>query len=157
MMYNYPHWTIRLGDHGIPIDEPYEPIRIKWDSGFMDIVPPGVFEIENNSTCLSKFGKLIKLSIESDIRYETNTISAWRKAIKADLDFLYEVSQKIADKYKELFDDIIDSSKQADKNRASKLRQLQKSNSTELKRLDARRKRVIKCSQLLNEYVEKYM
>lgn len=157
MSYDYPHWTIRLGDYGIPVTQPYEPIRIKWDSGFMDIVPPGVFEIENNSTCLSKFRKLIKLSIESDIKCKTNTVSAWRKAITADLDFLHVVADKVAARYKELFDEIIDSAKKADNDRASKLRQLQKRHTQELKRLDARRKRVIKCSQLLEEYVNKYM
>jgi len=158
MGYNYyPHWTIKLGDGHIPVTQPYEPIRIKWDTGFMDVVPPGVFEIESASSCTSKFRNLLKLCVKSDIVYGTNTISAWRKAIKADLDFLLMASDKIADRYQELYEDIVDSSEQADKNRASKLRNLQKRNTIELKRLDARRKRVIKCSQILEEYVNKYM
>jgi len=157
MSYYYPHWTIQLGEYGTPVEQPYETIQIKWDSGFMDIVPPGIFEIEDTRTCLVKFRKLIKLSIESDIKYETNTISAWRKAIKADYDFLFKVSTMIADKYKTLYDEIVDSAKKADKNRASKLKQLQKRNLIELKRLDARKKRVQKCSQILDELATKYM
>jgi hypothetical protein len=156
MGYDYSY-TIRLGDNHISVPQQYETIHIKWDNGFMDIVPPGVFEIESSSVCTSKFRKLIKYSIENDIRYQTNLVSQWRKAIRSDLDFLYQVSIKIGDRYKELYDDIVDSSKNADKSRPTKLRNLQKQNAIELKRLDARKNRVLKCSKMLEDYVVKYM
>lgn len=152
----YSHWTIQLGEYGMPIEQPYELIHIKWDSGFMDIVPPGIFEIEDARTCLNKFRKVIKLSAVSDFQHGTNTLSAWRKAIKADYDFIFRVSTIIADKYKAFYDEIVDGAVKQDKNRASKLKRLQKRNSIELKRLDARKKRVQQCAEILETIAEKY-
>lgn len=156
--YAFPHWTIHLQGTGFGevVEQEYKPIRIKWDGGYMDVVPPGIFAIEDTRTCLSKFRKVIKLSAMSDIQHKTNTISAWRKAIKADYDFMYRLSTIIADKYKALYEEIIDQSSKQDKHRASKLKQLQKRNSIELKRLDARKKRVQKCAVILEEIAEKY-
>ena len=153
MGYYYPHWNVHLSDYGKRIEQPYEVIRIKWDSGFMDVVPPGIFEIEDTRSCLNKFRKLIRLSVMSDLEKGTNTLSAWRKAIKDEYDFQFRVFSIIQEQYDKKYAELVDNATQADKKRAGKLKQLQKHKSVELKRLDSRKARVRKCAEILEKAI----
>ncbi len=130
----------------------YQPIHIKWETGYMDIAPPALF----TDADLPKIRKVFKMSAQSDLLHGTNTISAWRKAIKAERDYQFKVFSVITDEYNAGYAEIVDSSNKPDKKRGKKLSELQKRKSQAIKRLDSRKKKVDKCSEILEEMAAKY-
>lgn len=123
-----------------PIEQEYEPIHIKWDNGYMDIVPPGIFEIAATRNCISKFRKVIKLSAMSDLEHGTKTLREWRKAIKSEFEFQYKVNTIISDRFTAAYNNIADSVAKQDKETEAKLKKLVKSKNSDIKDLEARKK-----------------
>lgn len=137
------------------IEQQYEPIRIKWDSGYMDIVPPGIFEIAGTRNCISEFRRVIKLSVMSDLTHGTNTLREWRKAINSEFEFQYKVKTIISDRFTSAYNNIVDSAVNQDKRRSSKLKTLIKRKNADIKDLEARKKRVQKCAEILEDMTKK--
>lgn len=130
----------------------YEPIHIKWDTGYMDIVAPALF----TDAGLAKIRKVFRMSAESDLMYDTNTLSAWRKAFKTERDYQFKVLSVIQDEYDAAYKEIVDSAVKPDSDRGKKLRLLNKRKSQSIKQLDTRKKNVQRYAEILEEVAERY-
>lgn len=153
MMANYytPMNVYIRGLH-VYVECEYEPIHIKWDTGYMDIVPPALF----TDADLPKIRKIFKMSAESDLNHGTNTISAWRKAFKTERDYQFKVLSVITDEYDSAYKDIVENAKEQDNKRSKKLNELQKRKKWAVKQLDSRKKKVNKAAEILEEMAAKY-
>ena len=154
MVYHYVPMSVyvRSKDYGTPVECEYDPIRIKWDSGFMDVVPPALFTEAN----LSKIRKVFKLAAMSDLQFNTNTISAWHSAFKAERDYQFKVLSEIQNQYDTAYIEIVESAKEQDGKRGKKINDLQKRRKWAIKQLDSRRKKIQKCIEILEEIAERY-
>lgn len=150
--------TIKYYDTG----EDYEPIEIKWDSGFLIIAPPGIWD---DPGYRSKFRKLIKLSINSDRTMGTNTISMWRRAFVRAFDHVtyfrrpkiesgLRASQESIEREWARFDDKQKAKRPKFKDR--KFKEAERHYKAELKRVEAHQGRIEKCKAIFDELVEKY-
>ena len=153
MMGNYySPISVYIRDSHVYCECEYEPIHIKWDNGYMDIVPPALF----TDMDLPKIRKVFRMSAESDLRHGTNTISAWRKAFKIERDYQFKVFSVITDEYDAAYSEIVDSAVKQDNKRAKKLSELNKRKKWNIKQLDARKKKVEKAAEILEEMAVKY-
>lgn len=134
--------------------EDYEPIEIKWDTGFMIVAPPPIWK-EHKSKAVSKFRKLLKLSIDSDRLHNTNAVHLWRVNLVKALEWS-KVMRHYADaRFQSRYEDIIKQSDKPDPKRGKKIREIQSSHKYELKLIDARDQKIIACRKVLDELVEK--
>lgn len=79
----------------------YDPIRIDWDTGYIEVVPPMFFD----EASPKKMRRIIKLSKNSDSGFifkagtgkpvETNSIWLWKQAIRACRERLPKLNEKI--------------------------------------------------------------
>lgn len=134
--------------------EDYEPIEIKWDTGFMIVAPPGLWD-DVKSKVVSKFRKLLKLSFESDKLHDTNTIHMWRVNIVRALEWSATMRRYAETKYHIRYDDLINQSDKPDPKRGKKIREIQSSYKYELKLIDARDQKIIRCQEILEAEVAK--
>lgn len=134
----------------VPVDCEYEVIQIKWDSGHMDLVPPAIL----TEAGLTKIRKILRLSAECDLRYQTKTLEQWREALKIETDLQIRVLSVITDQYNAGCEEnkMIQDKAQAKKHFDG----LRKRKDWALKQLDARRKKMQKCKEILEEYAKKY-
>lgn len=142
--------------------EDYEPIEIKWDSGFLIIAPPCIWD--DPGYC-SKFRKLIKLSINSDRTMGTNTISMWRRAFVRAFDHVTHIMRPyVWSDYQRTRVSIESnwcsfSDKQKAKRPNFKDREFKKAErhyKAELKRVEAHQARIEKCKTIFDELIKKY-
>ncbi len=152
MAYHYDAVSVYIGEYGTPVECEYEPIHIKWETGYADIVPPALF----TDADLTKIRKVFRMSAQSDLMHSTNTISAWRKAIKAERDYQFKVFSVITDEYNAAYAELVESAVKPDKKRGKRLSELQKRKTQAIKRLDARKKKVDKAAEILEEMAAKY-
>ena len=142
--------------------EDYEPIEIKWDTGFLIIAPPCIWD---DPGYRSKFRKLIKLSINSDRTMGTNTISMWRRAFVRALEHVtYFMRPKIEARLKASQESIerewarFDEKQKAKKPKFKEreLKEAETHYNAELKRIDAHKARIEKCKTIFDELIKKY-
>ena len=142
--------------------EDYEPIEIKWDTGFLIIAPPCIWD---DPGYRSKFRKLIKLSIDSDRTMGTNTISMWRRAFVRALEHVtyfmrpkieagLRASQESIEREWARFDDKQKAKKPKFKDR--KFEEAERHYKAELKRVEAHQARIEKCKTIFDELIKKY-
>lgn len=142
--------------------EDYEPIEIKWDTGFLIIVPPFIWD---DPGYRSKFRKLIKLSIDSDRTMGTNTISMWRRAFVMALEHVtyfmrpkteaeLRASQESIEREWARFDEKQKAKRPKFKDR--KFKEAERHYKTELKRVEAHQARIEKCKTIFDELIKKY-
>jgi hypothetical protein len=150
--------TIKYYDTG----EEYEPIEIKWDTGFMIIAPPGIWD---DPGYRSKFRKLIKLSINSDRTMGTNTISMWRRAFVRALEHVtyfkrpkiearLRASQESIEREWDRFDDKQKAKRPNFKDR--KFKEAERYYKADFKRVEAHQARIEKCKTIFDELIKKY-
>ena len=130
----------------------YEPVRIKWDSGYMDICPPAMFE----ELPMAKIRKIFKQSVLSDLTQGTHTVKDWKKAIKFERDFYFNLYSLIENTYNRKYSEIVDRSSEFNESRGKELTDLQRHKVREIKYLDSRKKKLDKCTAYLDELVKKY-
>lgn len=85
-----------------------ELVEMKYPAGQLTVDPEKFF---GSATKVTKFRKLVKLSIKSDIDYGTNAIETWRKALNEQFELLKLIridseykrkTKKKLEKYKEI-------------------------------------------------------
>ena len=150
----YYTYVFPFGDNSYNIEQEYEPIYIKWDTGYMYVCPPSLFEIGNMRNCINNFNKMVKMSVWSDKWFDTTALVEWRRAIHSEFKFLDRVDATINDAYTTICDEIQSMPYNTQKTKQSELKHLRKKYSAERKKLESRRKRVQKCAELLADILK---
>lgn len=148
----YTPMNVYIRGFHVYVECEYEPVHIKWDTGYMDIVPPVLF----TDADLPKIRKIFKMSAESDLNHSTNTMSAWRKAFKIEKDYQFKVLSVITDEYDSAYKEIVENATEQDNKRSKKLNELQKRKKWAVKQLDSRKKKVNKAAEILEEIAARY-
>ena len=141
---------VRSASYSTPVHCDYHLIHIKWDGGFMDLVPPEVF----TETDLSKIRKIFKMSVNSDYFYNTDTVEEWREALRFEEEYQQLILSEISSQYDAGFAEI--SAIRDEKEARTKMRDLKSRKNWALKQVEARRKKMLKCAEILKELSTKF-
>ena len=126
----------------------YDPIRIDWDTGYIEVVPPMFFD----EASPKKMRQIIKLSKNSDSGFifkvgtgkpvETNSIWLWKQAIRACRERLPKLNEKIdaeKDREREHVENLLKNETNAKKIRGfkSRITEIERSRTYQHKRVKA--------------------
>lgn len=116
----------------------------------MDLVPPEVF----TETDLPKIRKIFKMSVNSDYFYNTDTVEEWREALRFEEEYQQLILSEISSQYDAGFAEI--SATRDKKEARTKMRDLKSRKNWALKQVEARRKKMLKCAEILKELSTKF-
>ena len=144
----------------------YNPIRIDWDTGYIEVVPPMFFD----EASPKKMKRIIKLSKNSDSGFifkagtgkpgETNRIWLWKQAIRACRDRLPKLNEKIdaeKDREREHVENLLKKETEAKEIRAfkSRITEIERSRTYQHKRVRAYSDKLDRFEKLLIEMTAK--